>query len=201
MNSEFKLSRRGFMASTAIAIGGTVPGVASANQPQNAEFEFEFVRSDSEWREALSKEDYFLLRQGGTEPPQSHPYWEKDNTEEGSYNCKGCGLPLYENYQKVVLDIGWVFFRHSYPYSVLTNIDRLTYGDVARSGEDLSTMAANAGMRQELTEEEIRALDSFAGVEAVCRRCGSHLGHIVSIDNKVLHCINGGSLEFVPEAA
>jgi peptide-methionine (R)-S-oxide reductase len=32
-------------------------------------------------------------------------------------------------------------------------------------------------------------------VEVHCRRCGGHLGHLVSLDNRVVHCINGTSLE------
>ena len=35
-------------------------------------------------------------------------------------------------------------------------------------------------------------------IEAHCRRCGSHLGHILTVDGKLVHCINGASLAFTP---
>ncbi|NJK62954.1 MAG: peptide-methionine (R)-S-oxide reductase [Synechococcaceae cyanobacterium SM2_3_1] len=37
-------------------------------------------------------------------------------------------------------------------------------------------------------------------IEARCRRCGSHLGHILFVEDYVRHCINGISLVFYPEA-
>ncbi|MEM8631314.1 MAG: peptide-methionine (R)-S-oxide reductase [Pseudomonadota bacterium] len=190
------IPRRTFLGS--VAAGAVLPGTLSAEQSASDTYAFEIVKTDEEWREKLSDEAFFLLRQGGTEPPKSHPYWEQ--TADGIYCCGACSLPLYDSYWKTVLPQGWVFFRHSFPMATMTDIDRLTYGDVARSGESVSTMAANAGMQEELTEEEIRALDTLAGVEAICRRCGSHLGHIVTINNTVLHCINGGCLDFQPAA-
>ena len=37
---------------------------------------------------------------------------------------------------------------------------------------------------------------SLAGIETHCRRCGSHMGHIVLVGSRQLHCINGASLNF-----
>jgi len=37
-------------------------------------------------------------------------------------------------------------------------------------------------------------------IEVHCRRCGSHLGHILLVDDEVLHCINGRSLTFAARA-
>jgi peptide-methionine (R)-S-oxide reductase len=34
-------------------------------------------------------------------------------------------------------------------------------------------------------------------IEVHCRRCASHMGHILLVDGKLLHCINGTSLNFV----
>jgi len=38
-------------------------------------------------------------------------------------------------------------------------------------------------------------------IETHCRRCGSHLGHILLVDGDVLHCINGTALHLEPDAA
>jgi len=35
-------------------------------------------------------------------------------------------------------------------------------------------------------------------IEAHCRRCGSHLGHILYVQSKIVHCINGSALSFTP---
>ncbi len=35
-------------------------------------------------------------------------------------------------------------------------------------------------------------------IEAHCRRCGSHLGHILSVQKQIVHCINGSALNFTP---
>ncbi|MEM8822590.1 MAG: hypothetical protein AAGF30_03175 [Pseudomonadota bacterium] len=34
-----------------------------------------------------------------------------------------------------------------------------------------------------------------------CRRCSCHLGHLLIVERRLLHCINGTALNFVPEAA
>jgi peptide-methionine (R)-S-oxide reductase len=38
-------------------------------------------------------------------------------------------------------------------------------------------------------------------IEAHCRRCGSHLGHVLYVEDRLLHCINGTALEFRPSEA
>jgi peptide-methionine (R)-S-oxide reductase len=35
-------------------------------------------------------------------------------------------------------------------------------------------------------------------IEAHCRRCGSHLGHILYVQSMIVHCINGSALNFTP---
>ena len=85
-------------------------------------------------------------------------------------------MPLYQSGWKEILSIGWVFFRHSEPNAVLTGLD---WPDGA---------------------EETPG-STLAQMEAHCRRCGSHLGHIVFAENKLLHCINGTALKFVPTSA
>ena len=38
-------------------------------------------------------------------------------------------------------------------------------------------------------------------IEVHCRRCASHMGHVLLVENHVLHCINGTSHDFVPTQA
>lgn len=126
-----------------------------------SEFKFEIVRTDEEWRELLTEDEFKILRRGGTETPKSSELWEEDR--DGTYHCKGCDLHVYSSDWKTILDKGWVFFAHCEPNSVLTGIDEARF---------------------------------FSIIEAHCRRCGSHLGHILYVEDRILHCINGTSLVF-----
>ena len=53
----------------------------------------------------------------------------------------------------------------------------------------------------QFSDEERDLLDPLLSLEVHCRRCASHLGHILYVENKLVHCINGTSLNFSPEAA
>lgn len=132
-------------------------GTPAALPSSTTGYTYAVQRSDEDWRTRLTPAEYDILRQGGTEPRNSHPY--SRSTGEGLYHCKGCGLPIYASTEKVILDIGWVFFRHSLRDSVLLGIDE-------------------------------------GRIEAHCRRCGGHLGHILYVESEVLHCINGTALDF-----
>lgn len=181
--SPAHLDRRAFFR-TATAIGataalGTSATRAFANPSDGSDsFSYEVTRSLPEWIRHLDQEAFSVMRLSLTEKPKSSPLWQE--TRDGTYFCKGCDLPLYDNTYKEVLDIGWVFFRHSLTNAVLTGID-----DGPRPNAEESMMVTGAQ----------------AVIEVHCRRCGSHLGHLVSIKGKPMHCINGVAMRFEPTAA
>ncbi|MXQ09269.1 peptide-methionine (R)-S-oxide reductase [Alphaproteobacteria bacterium GH1-50] len=171
------IGRRGFMTGTAAAAVGLGAGAAKAADP-GAGFTYEVTRSEAEWRAMLTKDEFHILRMGGTEAPQSSPLWKENRP--GTYCCKGCDLTIYRSLHKLKLDKGWAFFRHSYPDTVLTDLDLMG----GRMGDPFA---------------EIRA-----AMEVHCRRCGSHLGHIVSlpeVPDRPIHCINGAALRFEEASA
>ncbi len=65
-------------------------------------------KTDAEWKARLSELEYHVLRQAGTERAFSGKYW--DNHEEGIYNCKACGLPLFDSKTKFESGTGWPSF-------------------------------------------------------------------------------------------
>jgi peptide-methionine (R)-S-oxide reductase len=78
-----------------------------AGMPQSCEDE-KVVKSDKEWREALTPEQYRILRQKGTERAFTGKY--HDHKGKGLYRCAGCGLDLFDSKAKYDSGTGWPSF-------------------------------------------------------------------------------------------
>jgi len=63
------------------------------------------TRSDAEWREVLSPEQYHVLREAGTERAFTGEY--ESNKAPGLYKCAGCGAPLFSSDTKYNSGSGW----------------------------------------------------------------------------------------------
>lgn len=69
---------------------------------------YTFEKTDQEWRDMLSPEQYRILRTKGTERPFSGEY--DHFFEKGLYTCAGCGQPLFDSTSKFDSGCGWPAF-------------------------------------------------------------------------------------------
>ncbi|CAA0078610.1 peptide-methionine (R)-S-oxide reductase MsrB [Zhongshania aliphaticivorans] len=66
------------------------------------------VKSEQEWRELLSDEEFYVCRQKGTERAFTGEYY--DEKTSGSYVCRCCGLALFASDTKYDSGSGWPSF-------------------------------------------------------------------------------------------
>ena len=80
-------------------------------------------KSDQEWREQLTPEQYEVLRRHGTERAFAGRYWS--TKEDGTYRCAGCGAELFSSETKFDSGTGWPSFTDPMvAENVETRVDR-----------------------------------------------------------------------------
>jgi peptide-methionine (R)-S-oxide reductase len=82
-------------------------------------------KTDDQWREELSDEEFHVLREKGTERPFTGKYWNE--TANGEYVCAACGNVLFDSDTKFDSHCGWPSFYDARPGSVEFHEDN-SYG-------------------------------------------------------------------------
>lgn len=121
-------------------------------------------KTDKEWKNALTPEQYRVLREKGTEAPFSGKYVRFN--DKGRYVCAACGNELFDSDAKFESGCGWPSFSD------------------AKKGA--------VEFRRDLSHFMIRT-------EVICKKCGSHLGHVFDDGPKPSgkrFCINSVALDF-----
>jgi len=80
------------------------------------------VKTDQQWRQELTPEQYQVLRQKGTERAFTGQYW--NHHAPGLYRCAGCGFALFSSATKFDSGCGWPsFYAPVAPSAVKTQPD------------------------------------------------------------------------------
>ena len=83
---------------------------------------FNINKSDKEWQDQLTAEEYRVLRDKGTERPHTGKF--NLHFEEGSYKCAGCNQQLFESSSKFDAHCGWPSFDESIKGTVKYVLDK-----------------------------------------------------------------------------
>ena len=78
--------------------------------------------TDQEWRQALTPEQFQVLREHGTEPRDSSPFLHEKR--DGTFSCAGCGQALFSAETKFESGTGWPSFYRPIEHAVGTTVDR-----------------------------------------------------------------------------
>jgi len=84
------------------------------------------TKTDAEWRQALTPEQYQVCRQGATEPAFSGKYC--DEKASGTYVCAGCGEALFTSDSKFDSRSGWPSFYQPVETEKIGEISDTSHG-------------------------------------------------------------------------
>ena len=101
--------------------GAAVPVLAACGSEPAQAKSWPKGLSDAEWKKKLTKSQYYILRQAGTERPFSHPL-DKEK-RKGTFLCAGCWNELYSSATKYDSKTGWPSFWKPLPGAIATDTD------------------------------------------------------------------------------
>lgn len=115
--------------------------LVSCNTAAQEKKVYPVTKTKTEWKSTLTKEQYKVLRQAGTESPWSSSF--NSNHEEGVYLCAACNTPLFNSEHKFESGSGWPSFDREIKGNVEFDIDyNLGY---ARTEEHCATCGGHLG--------------------------------------------------------
>ena len=80
------------------AVPAAALGSASLVSAKDRTDGYAVQKTGADWQRSLSGPEYFVLRNGGTEPPNSSPLVKEKRV--GEFRCAGCGAPLFSSAAK-----------------------------------------------------------------------------------------------------
>jgi peptide-methionine (R)-S-oxide reductase len=118
------MNRRHLIMGGAAAIGAGLAARAMFGGGAAArERRFEVSLSEAAWRKRLTPQQFYVLRESGTERPFTHKL--NGEKRKGRFDCAGCALPLFMSATKYDSGTGWPSFYAPIKGAVGTSTDYL----------------------------------------------------------------------------
>ncbi|MBN8696984.1 MAG: peptide-methionine (R)-S-oxide reductase MsrB [Bacteroidetes bacterium] len=83
-------------------------------------------KTEEEWKKVLSPEQYYVIRQKGTEAPFSGKFYK--HTDKGTYVCAACGEELFKSDTKFDAGCGWPSFFEAIDSTKITYTRDTSHG-------------------------------------------------------------------------
>ena len=83
-------------------------------------------KDEAQWRQQLTAEEFYVLREKGTERAFSGEYWNV--WADGSYHCRGCGELLFQSNTKFDAGCGWPSFDRPATEGVVAEAQDTSHG-------------------------------------------------------------------------
>ena len=116
--SSHTLNRAAWLRGAAL-FGIAAMGAACARA--NGAEQYAVTHTDAEWEKILGPQRYYILRQNGTETPDSSPLLAEHRA--GTYRCAGCSLALFSSKTKYDSGDGWPSFYRPLANAIRTRAD------------------------------------------------------------------------------
>jgi peptide-methionine (R)-S-oxide reductase len=129
-----------------------------------------FTKTEQQWRDQLTEEQYRVTREAGTERPFTGEYC--DTTENGVYQCVCCGTDLFESASKFDSGCGWPSFD-----------------SCLGTSDEIVSEAPDASLGHMRTEITCTNCDAHLG----------HVFEDGPTDTGLRYCVNSASLNFGTE--
>lgn len=120
-SNDQAIPRRRFLA--LLCAGAAVPLTSACSEAAPVKGNFPVQYSDAEWRRRLTAEQYYILRQAGTEQPGTSPLLNEHR--RGTFVCAADGNPLFSSATKYDSGTGWPSFWRPLQGGVGTSTDRV----------------------------------------------------------------------------
>ena len=114
-----------FIAGTALGLSPVlrlIAGPGAATHQMKTDATFPIQKTDDQWQDTLSPEQYRVLREHGTERAFTSPL--NNEKRPGTFVCAGCGQPLFASDTKFDSGTGWPSFYRPLEGAVGTSVDR-----------------------------------------------------------------------------
>ncbi len=105
-----------FLATTLLISCTSIAQKSNTEKTQMTKKTKKIVKTDAEWQQQLTQQQYYVLRQKGTDRPGDGGYTK--HFEKGTYLCAACDAKLFESGSKYESHCGWPSFDDAIPGTI-----------------------------------------------------------------------------------